>query len=112
MVYGQLSGRWGMRRVVNSRAHLSVSDVYAIRRRAAVGEATGALATEYGVKPTTVRDIVLRQSWLRLPPEPVYWKPEPSPFWSWWLTIWIFLSLCQQANSTPPTKDCVHGCIA
>lgn len=111
MAYGQLSGRWCMRRVLNSRSRLSASEVYAIRRRAAAGEATAVLATEYGVASTTVRDIVLGHSWIRLPPEPVYWKSEPSPFWSWWLTIWIFLSLCQN-HHPPTTKGLVHGCVA
>lgn len=97
--YKPLSGRWCMRRALNSRALLSVSDVYAIRRRAALGEAIDTLAREHGVKPTTVRDVVARHSWMRLPPEPVYWKSEPSAFWSWWLTIWIFLSLCETRSS-------------
>lgn len=102
--YKPLSGR-GHQRPVTNQAKLSVRDVYAIRRlyreedvdtRGSRGRFARHIGWQFQVSPSTVMDIVNRHSWMRLPPEPVYWrKPDPSAFWSWWLTIWIFLSLCE-----------------
>jgi hypothetical protein len=96
-----LSGRWNTR-CLNSNAKLSVRDVYAIRRLWREMAPTSCdrvcwqeLADQFCVSIYTVRDIVERSAWVRLPPELVYWKPEPpSAFCSWWITIWIFLQLC------------------
>lgn len=99
--YKPLQGRWSNRTI---HGKLSAPEVYAIRREwrndlpvsvLTRGVWAQRVSCQFHVSRNTVLDVVDRRSWTRLPPEPVYWKSDPSAFWSWWLTIWIFLSLCE-----------------